>query len=67
MSVLPYDYSRCVGIAHLKTCKECLRMNDPGREKWQPYIVSTPDENGFCAIQIKEYNSLSVKDIKERK
>ena len=60
MSVLPYDYTGCVGVAHLKVCKECLRMNDQGREKWQPYIVSTPDEHGACNLQIKEYNGHTV-------
>lgn len=62
MSVLPYDYARCVGVAHLRACKECLRMNDQGREKWQPYIVNTPDEHGVCKLQIKEYNGRTVED-----
>ena len=56
-----------VGVAHLKACKECLRMNDPGREKWQPYIASTPDENGVCKLQIKGYSGYTVEYIKERK
>ena len=51
MSVLPYDYARCVGVAHIEACKECLRMNDQGREKWQPYIVNTPDEHGTCKLK----------------
>ena len=54
VSVLPYDYSRCVGKKDAQECSDC-RRREPGRDMWQAVMTLAPDfdNDGKCFLKIQ--------------
>lgn len=54
VSVLPYDYSRCVGKKDAQECSDC-RRREPGRYVWQVVMTLAPEfgSDGKCFLKIR--------------